>query len=134
MGMYTHWALQVEFRKDTPEEFLNEIRAVIAREDNDGPLYPINRAGAAYQVCAPPRLTSEFGDQWTLTVLASVKYGTGKIMEAVDYLAPYVETYEPGFCGWMQYEEDDHPTLLYIHDGKVAWEQAARSTVEGGHQ
>ena len=121
MGMYTHWALQIELRKGTPEKILNEIRTVIAYEDNDSPLYPIARAGAAYQVCAPARLLSSYGEQHTLTVLASVKYGTGAIMLAVEYLAPYVDSYGLGFCGWMQYEEEDHPTLLYIHDGKITW-------------
>jgi hypothetical protein len=125
MGMYTHYALHVEFRKDTPPEFIERVRRQVEGDSDDDDLFPLSRAGAAYQVSASPLLTCPYGE-WTLTVMGSVKYGTGAIENLVKVLAPHIQTYSPGFCGWMQYEEDDHPTLLYVHDGKVTWVPAAK--------
>ena len=121
MGIWTHWSLNVELRRDTPQHVLDEIRAVVADPDAnvESPMWFLSEAGTTYQVCRPPALTDWYGD-FALTVLASGKFGAG-VESVVDYLAPYVRTHGTGFSGWKQSEEDDYPTLLYIQDGVVTW-------------
>jgi hypothetical protein len=38
----------------------------------------------------------------------------------LDWLALYLSRDQPmEFIGFHQYEEDEHPTLLYFRDGKI---------------
>lgn len=56
-----------------------------------------------------------FAPAWYLTVRCNLKNYESEIEAFLDWLAPHIS--ETGFLGYLRYEEDDDPTLIYLERG-----------------
>ena len=131
MGMYTEFHLNVELKKDTPKEVidvLSYMASTIYPKEVEPPtpkhvLFTEDESRWRYMMWCdsyyfPMNVQSEFSfdditNTYFLSVRCNLKNYTQEIQKFVDWLTPYIDEREGVFIGFMRYEEDDDPTLLY---------------------
>jgi hypothetical protein len=63
---------------------------------------------------------NDIDGQYHLNVRSNLKNYDSEIENFLDFISPYIETDE--FIGYMRYEESEKPTLIYIDNGIVKYE------------
>jgi hypothetical protein len=127
--MYTELHLNVELKRDTPDEVIGVLRAMVdgrAMVDDitgpDHPLFSTQRWRSMLRIDsaffpADTRSTlryDNFSKSFFLCIRCNLKNYDGEIEHFIDWISPYVE--DEGFAGYSRYEEADDPTLIYIKD------------------
>lgn len=122
MGMYTHLVLNVNFKHDTPEEVIDTIKYMVGDTETPPPeqnhklfgtsrwVYCLRCDSWYFMGCTNTTFEKEM-DTWQLTVNSNCKNYTDEYRSFLDYIQPYVQYRE--FLGFIRYEEDEHPTLIY---------------------
>ena len=59
-----------------------------------------------------------------LNVRCNLKNYSSEIELFLDWLSPYIKT--EGFLGYMRYEEDENPTLIYLEKGHISYVKVTR--------
>lgn len=122
MGMYTHLVLNVTLKSDTPQEVIDTINYMVGNTEVEPPkqgheLFETDRwdfclrCDSAYFMGRTNSTFTKQYDDWELTVNSNVKNYCGEYEKFLDYIQPYIWLNE--FLGFIRYEEDDHPTLIY---------------------
>lgn len=122
MGMYTEIYVNIDLIKDTPESVLAVLEAMCNKDYdavclkdkpsrwgymfNSGSYYTPNTAcGILFQ--------DAFTKEYSLLAKGDIKNYGGEIEEFFKYISPYA--YDD-FMGYMRYEEDRGPILVFKGD------------------
>lgn len=130
MGMYTALSLGVEFEKDTSYQIIRTIRRMLGH-DIPFEAWPeeklfehmraewMLRCGSYYfswQTHWDFR-KDDVTKTWFLSGVCNLKNYGQEIELFLNWIMPHLNT--RGYIGWMMYEDDDDPTLLYRTNGKL---------------
>lgn len=136
MGMYTELVLGVELKADP--NVIGILKVMLGYLDEfDGnyshPLFSTPRwrimlgCGSAYfDRQADSKLVEDYRCCY-LNVGCNFKNYNNEIDLFLDWLRPYIES--DGFIGYMRYEENDNPTLIYMINGDVTYMCVERGVV-----
>lgn len=140
MGMYTEIVAALELRgghgqsaEAPPQSIIDVLHFLTGYDDSaalDVPDHPFfSRRGwrsvlrtDSYYFPGDTRSTfryDEIAKSWFLTVRSNLKNYDGEIEQFLDWIAPYTEPNDVRddglfFVGYMRYEEDPDPTLIYF--------------------
>lgn len=141
MGMYTELFLGVEIHGSKGSDHIKALTYMAATQeeqpklskdfDMSHPLFKTDRwswmlrSGGSYYFRTKPCLVfryDEIANAYFLTLITNIKNYTGEWEQFLDYIAPHIDEDTTCKCiGWIRYEEAEHPTLLYIEDGKIEY-------------
>ena len=128
--MYTELVLNSRFIDNTPKDVIEALQWMLEANPEDEkpliehPLFELIRAkfmlrmGSFYFVPEhSSKMISGFDDgKFThLSIRCDLKNYENEIETFLDWICPYLDD---EFLGYMRYEEDDDPTLIYQVDGK----------------
>ena len=119
MGMYTEIFINADLKENTPKKVIEVLRAmcnknkdaICLQDKPDRWLFLFNNGSyyTPYTECG--LLTyDEIGKQYSILGKGDIKNNENEIECFFDYILPYCED---GFIGYMRYEEDIVPTLVY---------------------
>ena len=128
MGMYTQLVLGVEVEDDP--KVIRTLKYMLGKEDFlvdkwDHELFQTTRWKSML------KMDSAYFDGFTdsdlvhdycsshLNVRCNLKNYDGEIGKFLNWLSPYIKTY--GFLGYLRYEEDEDPTLIYNGDKGIEY-------------
>ena len=125
MGMYTELNLGLALIKDVPDEIVDILkymlndRIELAMELPSHPLFETRRwkymlRCDSYYFDARTDSSMGFDDidkKYHLNVRSNLENYDNVFEEFLNFLEPYIDTF--GFIGYMRYEEDEDPTLIY---------------------
>ena len=127
MGMYTELNLGLALIEDIPDEVVDVLRYMLndqtelVTELPSHPLFEFETCRWSYMLqCdsyyfdARTDSSMVFDDidkKYHLNVRSNLKNYDNEIEEFLNFLEPYIDTF--GFIGYMRYEEDEDPTLIY---------------------
>ena len=122
MGMYTEIYVNVDFKEDTPPDFIEVIDAVVSGNtqglDLPGRWSHLFSNGSYYtpRTCTAKLTHDEIGGYYSLIGKGDIKNYEREIEDFFHYISPWVE--QDGevktFIGYHRYESDDEPTLVYV--------------------
>lgn len=128
MGMYTELHLNVELKRDVPDEVLSLLQYMVnptAKQADvpallpDHALFETSRWDYmlqcdSYYFAADTRSTLRLDDQggWYLCIRCNLKNYGGEIGKFLDWVLPYVDA-DTECLGYWRYEENNDPTLIY---------------------
>jgi hypothetical protein len=126
MGMYTEIYVNVDLKKDTPDEIIEVLKVMCDMVDSDSKVlepYP-DRWGSMFYSgsCYTPdthcrSLTYEgITQRWSLLGKGDIKNYGQEIQKFFEWIMPYVDGYPGEFIGYSRYEEDQKPTLVFLPD------------------
>ncbi len=125
MGMYTEIYINCDLKTDTPDYVINTLHAMCRGERSNEYLldkpsrWSMMFHSSAYftdTVVADLRYNNEdwcTRPYYTLHGKGAIKNYEGEIEEFFEWIKPYAEQ---DFIGYMLYEEDREPTLVYSGD------------------
>jgi hypothetical protein len=131
--MYTKFHVHLRFKETTPAEVIGVMRWLIERPQLEPPNYPEHLQfmehgrikwmlhHASYYHCIRPATEFWFDDitkQWILNATCDFRNYDDDIDTFMAFVFPHVD--KRGFAGYKIYEEDTHPTLIYLEEGKSA--------------
>ncbi len=136
MGMYTELNIAVELVNDS--EVLDILKYMLttsedATKPNHIPYHPLfNTARWRYMLQSDSFYFSgqassqlfKHLDYYYLNVRCNLKNYEDEIEEFLNWLAPYIKDY--GFIGYMRYEEDEYPTLIFCDNHRIRFEYAGK--------
>lgn len=150
MGMYTEFNIGVALKEDTPKNVIDMLKFMSGEDYDDYcPCIPNHPFFETYRwrmlfICdsyyfdGKTQSTFEYDnidERWHLTVRSNLKNYDREIKKFLDWIKPYLDT--SGFLGYMWYEEDDAPTLIfnntregYIEIAPILYESIDRIRVE----
>jgi hypothetical protein len=119
MGMYTEIFVNVDLKEGTPDEVIQTLKA-ICEKNCDSPFlvgrphrwFELFNNGSYYTPrteCAALTFDA-IGNQWSLIGKGDIKNYECEIEAFFAYIEPWVED---NFMGYMRYEENDEPTLMF---------------------
>lgn len=133
MGMYTELNLGVRFRKDTPQNIIDILKYMLSEfpmEYNkpqlpDHPLFKTDRwtfmlNSESYYFDGHTDSSIQYDDicdSYFLNVRCNLKNYKREIEHFLNFIQPYL--YTDGFLGYMRYEEEDDPTLIYNEKSRI---------------
>ena len=119
MGMYTEIYVNVDLKKETPQEIIDTFRQLCAGLQPNG--FP-ERSGQLFsnssyytpntEVCSLSY--DETSRQWSFLGKGDLKNYSGDVEHFFDWLMPWVDGFPGDFVGYHRYEEDQKPTLVFI--------------------
>ncbi len=123
MGMYTEIFVNVDLRKDTPQEIVETLKAMCAKE-SEHPLlanhpyrwgYLFNSGSYYTPNTECGNLTwDDIGKNWSLLAKGDIKNYESEIEAFFEWIMPYVDA-EPGeFIGYSRHEESMEPELRFF--------------------
>lgn len=145
MGMYTQLFITTDLKNDTPDSVIqilqymqnaNNERQETKPEIPDHPLFKTDRwdymliCGSAYfEGPNFNKLKKKYQDneasEWEFGNLSNFKNYDGEIDLFLDWLSPWISKSSCAeLLGWVRYEEDDQPDLIYGLSGKLTRLQA----------
>lgn len=124
MGMYTELLLKCIIKKDAPENVKQVVKFLFSKEEQPDVLpehefFQCDRwqcIGSCSSYYHYPEAISSINvefDELYIFSRSDLKNYDSEIEKFIDWLNPYVDTYEGMCIGWKWYEEDDQPTLIY---------------------
>ena len=126
MGMYTEIYVNVDLKKDTPDEVINALKAMCYMEDSDVKvLYPYpgmwEHLFSSNSYYTPNTWCSsltydEICNQWSLLGKGDIRNCQQEIQEFFEWIIPYVDGYPGDFIGYHRHEDDKKPTLVFLPD------------------
>ena len=113
MGMYTEIYVNIDLDDETPEEVIKSIQCAVNCEPNSGDpaRWQFMGHGASYTPntwCAVLNDCEFIGK--SLLLKGSIKNYGSEIEQFFDMIRPWSRT---EFMGYMRYEEDEKPTLVF---------------------
>jgi len=137
MGMYTELVLGVEvrFNENHHEDklALNALKHMSIRSDEkylrlkpDHELFKTSRWewmfwGGSYYFNGQPHTIFRWDDiagSYFLTTRFNIKNYKNEIEKFLDFISPYVVVDGDSFSGYMRYEENEHPSMIYFEGGE----------------
>lgn len=133
LGMYTELVIACSINKehndyiDALNYMVNEIPHEIKFDD---PLFKTERWRWMFRGdsdCFCGKSHSEFiyddiSEEWVITARFNIKNYTGEIGKFLEWIAAVANENTCEFVGYMRYEENEHPTLIYFNHGKVLYQ------------
>jgi hypothetical protein len=126
MGMYTEIYVNVDLKKETPEDVINVLKAMCGMEDSDEKVlepYPDRWNGLFYSGSYYTPNTrchsltyDNISNQWSLLGKGDIKNYEQEIQQFFEWIIPHVEGYSGDFIGYHRYEEQRVPTLVFLPD------------------
>jgi hypothetical protein len=131
MGMYTELCLAVELKADTPKDLIAALHYMAGNTDDQPTPLPEHEFFKCQRwpvlfSCDSCYFASEsyssfrfedVSDTYRLTFRANLKNYDQEQEKFLNLIQPWLET-EDEFVGYQRYEEEDHPTLIYIDEGR----------------
>ena len=142
MGMYTEFILNIDLRADTPNQVIETLEYMIKDHSNDytftlpdHPLfkkyispydkdkkpqstrwyYMLTCGSAYFQGIPASRIrTDAITRRCEVSIFCNLKNYNSEIELFLDWIFPYVHQTYLRFCGYIRYEEDEAPSLLFI--------------------
>ena len=121
MGMYTEIFVNLDLKKETPQEVINVLKAMCDMDDGaeclkDKPQrwsYLFNDGSFYTPMTSCRRLIyHESLGQYSLIGKGDIKNYGGEIQEFFEFIKPWCANSD-AFIGYYRYEEDREPTLVY---------------------
>ena len=121
MGMYTEIYVNVDLKEDTPDEVINVIRDVCEGRTSEGKPDRWCQLGYSMSYYTPNTSCSnltldKISGRYSLLLKGDIKNYEGEIEQFFDFIEPHVDDEE--FMGYLRYEEDREPTLIYKGETK----------------
>jgi hypothetical protein len=126
MGMYTEIYINVDLKKDTPDDVIQVLKAMcrmLPDEEVKEVLksYP-DRWIMLFGDCSyyTPRTYCKFlnfdkiSNQWSLLGKGDIKNYGEEIEKFFEWIMPYIDAYPGDFIGYQRYEEYQKPHLYFI--------------------
>jgi len=122
MGMYTEIYINVDLKKDTPDDVIGVLKAMCDQECNEVLVdYPYKWiclfSNMSYYTPSTNCRFLEFdtiSNKWSLLGKGDIKNYGNEIEEFFEWIMPYVDGYPGDFIGYSRYEEDQKPTLIFL--------------------
>ena len=124
MGMYTEIYVNVDLKKDTPDEIIQVLKVMCDMEDSDSKVlesYPDRWGGLFYSgsYYTPDTychsLTFDtITQRWSLLGKGDIKNYSQEIEKFFEWIIPHVDGSPGEFIGYSRYEEDLTPTLVFL--------------------
>ncbi len=122
MGMYTEIYVNVDLKKETPDEVLNVLKAMCFHEGFDRDVYLNFRwrllfnDGSYYTpLTSCANLTfDKIRNAWSLLGKGDIKNYEDEIEAFFDWIKPWVDGIPGDFIGYSRYEEEQKPTLYFL--------------------
>jgi hypothetical protein len=128
MGMYTEIYVNVDLKKDTPDEIIEVLKAMCHMEESDEKVlesYPDRWGGLFYSgsYYTPDThchsLTCDgITQRWSLLGKGDIKNYEGEIQKFFEWIIPYVDGCPGDFIGYSRYEVDREPTLVFLPESE----------------
>lgn len=129
MGMYTELIFGAELKKDTPNQVIEALKYMIGEtkeKPSDFPL-PDGRCewlfqGGSYYFAINNSVTKmwlhDIDKQWHISTRSNIKNYESEIETFLEWIKPYIDSGSGGrdLYAITIYEEQDTPTLYYLHD------------------
>lgn len=130
MGMYTKFHIHLRFKESTPPAVIGVMKYLVERPQQEPPNYPEFLqfmvhgrikwmfTHASYYHCIRPATEfwfDEIAKQWILNATCDFKNYDDDIDTFMKFVFPHVE--RRGHAGYKLYEEDEHPTNIYLWPG-----------------
>ena len=132
MGMYTEIYVNVDLKKDTPDEVIEVLKAMCHMEGSDEKVlepYPVRwyslfSNGSYYTPSTSCRsLTYDnISEAWSLLGKGDIKNYEEEIQKFFEWIIPHVDGCPGDFIGYYRYEEYRTPTLIFLPDDEVNYE------------
>jgi hypothetical protein len=123
MGMYTEIYVNVDLKKDTPDDVI-EVLKVMCDMGSDPEVMDNYPARWAYMFNSGSYYTpntychsltvDDITQQWSLLGKGDIKNYGGEIQKFFEWVIPYVDGCPGDFIGYSRYEEDSQPTLIFL--------------------
>jgi hypothetical protein len=126
MGMYTELYLSFKFRKDTPKQIIDWIKA---HDDNNISFEELldlipepikgTRLRTLYSSSAyfDSITTCEITEDYKFLCIFNIKNYNEEIQKLLDMFEPFIDSY--GHIGHIRYEEYDLPDIIEFKDNKI---------------
>jgi hypothetical protein len=126
MGMYTEIYINVDLKKDTPDDVIGVLKAMcdmLPDQECSDVLadYPYRWFSLFSNMSYYTPFTNcrflEFDDiskKWSLLGKGDIKNYDNEIEKFFEWIMPYVDGYPGDFIGYSRYEEDQKPTLMFL--------------------
>lgn len=127
MGMYTELNLGLSLIEDIPDEIVDILKYMLndqtelVTELPNHPLFDFDTCRWRYMLqfdsyyfdarTDSSMVFDDIDKKYHLNVRSNLKNYDSEIEKFLDFLEPYIDTF--GFIGYMRYEEDEDPTLIY---------------------
>lgn len=126
MGMYTEIYVNVDLKKDTPDEIIEVLKVMCDMVDSDSKVlepYPdrwgsMFYSGSCYTPDTHCRSLTYDGitQRWSLLGKGDIKNYGQEIQKFFEWIMPYVDGYPGEFIGYSRYDEVLKPTLVFLPD------------------
>lgn len=126
MGMYTEIYVNVDLKKETPDEIIEVLKAMCNMEGSDKKVlepYPdmwsclfSNMSYYTPSTRCRSLTYDDITEQWSLLGKGDIKNYEKEIEKFFDWIIPYVDGYPGDFIGYHLYEEHRVPTLVFLPD------------------
>lgn len=119
MGMYTEVFVNTDLKPNTPKQVIDVLRAMCHLDDSaeclDGKPqrwpYMFNNGSYYTPLTQCASLTyDEIAGHWSIIAKGDIKNYEDEIEQFFEFIKPWCST---EFIGYMRYEEDREPTLVY---------------------
>lgn len=125
VGMYTEFCIGVALKQDVHQDVVDTLATMVTGEApfDDRRKWMLVSEGSAYFDQIPVLRWEKVYERWSLTCWTNIKNYASEIEWLFEFLAPHVDGFEdaPYFMGFMRYEEDDIPTLVFSVRGAVVY-------------
>ena len=130
MGMYTEIYVNVDLKKETPDDVIQVLKAMVGHLSNEEE-YEVLKDYPSRWSCLfsdmsyyTPRTHCRYlhfdtiSNQWSLLGKGDIKNRTNEIEQFFEWITPWVDGYPGDFIGYKRYEECRKPTLYFLPDGE----------------
>lgn len=130
MGMYTEIYINVDLKKETPDDVIQVLKAMVGHLSNEEE-YKVLKDYPSRWSCLfsdmsyyTPRTHCRYlnfdtiSNQWSLLGKGDIKNYANEIEEFFEWITPWVDGYSGDFIGYSRYEECRKPTLYFLPDGE----------------
>lgn len=130
MGMYTELNIGVALKSDTSKKIINAIKYLLNETDEEPQInnkfFDCPRCRMVLTcdshyfdgITDSKLVYDDIERKYHLNVRSNLKNYDSEIENFLEFICPHIET--DGFIGYMRYEEDYHPTLIYVENGYIA--------------
>lgn len=121
MGMYTELVLKTEIKKNAPDQVHDILNFLFNGKDEpaekpDHAFFKFSQwkqIGSGCSYFHVPFPLSKY-DEGYIFSRSDLKNYDGEIQSFIEWLKPYIDGIEGVCIGWLWYEEEDAPTLLFV--------------------
>lgn len=125
MGMYTEFVCAMELNKNIPKEVVEILKFMVGDKNDifhtpDHEFFKCTRweglftmDSAYFSGDTNTILNEDFG-YYSLTIRSNLKNYDSEIEKFLLWIKPYISPSQHNFLGYMRYEENDEPTLIYL--------------------